>query len=950
MNGKPIRVLLVEDDAGDARLFQAMLAREAPDEFHLTRVGRLAEALGRLQSHVYEIILSDLGLPDSQGLPTFLSLKAQAPTLPIVVLSGFEDQDFAVKAMQEGAQDYLVKGQVDGQLLARSLRYAFERKRVENERDRLIAERQRADEARQRDADRYRSLTEATAAIVWNTPASGEVDSDLPGWAAFTGQPQEQIRCWGWLDAVHPDDRKHTAHAWNTALATQTLYQVEHRLRRRDGVYRHMQVRGVPIVNKDARVVEWVGIHTDITEQKNAEAALRDAKEAAETANRAKSEFLAHMSHEIRTPMNGILGMTELVMDTSLTAEQREYLALVKQSADALLRIINDILDFSKIEAGKMPLDRENFRLRETVGKAAKILALRAHQKQIELALRVAPNVPDAILGDADRLRQIIINLAGNAIKFTDHGEVVIDVNVESRSLDTVELHFSVADTGIGIPHEKQARLFQAFQQLDESNTRRHGGTGLGLVIAQRLVQMMGGRIWFESEADRGTTFHFVIQSAIGQDIIPPALPLAGGELTNLPVLIVDDNAANRRILHEMLLHWHMLPVSVDDGPAALKALDHAHRSGTPFRLMLVDARMPEMDGFALVEKIRQGNASDGVVFIILSSADQPGDRGRCKNLGIHAYLVKPVQQDELREAILIALGKNAAAIATPNADNQYQTLQPATRSLHILLAEDQPVNQRLAVRLLEKRGHSVVFANNGREALDFLAHEAVDLVLMDMQMPEMDGFEATDTIRQEEKTTGQHLPIIAMTAFAVKGDRERCLAAGCDDYLAKPIDSRSFLDLVERLGNSSADRRYRLSVSAPSATSVDPIGANWNQAAALARVDGDEAFLRELAGLFLESCPGLLAQLATAVQARDPAAIAKAAHTIQGSAASLDATASCTQARLLEAKAKAGELDDIEHLVAELHRRLDSFLSALKRFADAAGSSPAPEFAHSSG
>jgi two-component system, sensor histidine kinase and response regulator len=948
MNGKPIRVLLVEDDAGDARLFHAMLTREAPDEFQLTRVGRLAEALGRLESHGYDLILSDLGLPDSQGLPTFLRLKAQAPTLPIVVLSGLEDQDFAVKAMQEGAQDYLVKGQVDGQLLARSLRYAFERKRIENERDRLIDERQRADEARQHEADRYRSLTEATAAIVWNTPASGEIEADLPGWSAFTGQTQERIRGWGWLDAVHPEDRAHTARAWSTAVASQSLYEVEHRLRRHDGEYRHMLARGVPILNKDGTVFEWVGVHADITEQKHAEEALRVARDVAETANRAKSEFLAHMSHEIRTPMNGILGMTELVMDTSLSAEQREYLTMVKQSADALLRIINDILDFSKIEAGKMPLDREDFCLRETVGKAAKILALRAHQKKIELALRVAPDVPDAILGDADRLRQIIINLAGNAIKFTEHGEVVIDVNVQSRTLNAVELHFSVADTGLGIPRDKQARLFQAFQQLDESNTRRHGGTGLGLVIAQRLVQMMAGRIWFESEAGRGTIFHFVIRLEIGQEILPPPRPLASDELTNLPVMIVDDNATNRRILHEMLLHWHMLPVSVADGTVALTALDDARRSGTSFRLMLVDARMPEMDGFALVEAIRQANGADGVVFIVLSSADQPGDRIRCKNLGINAYLVKPVQQEELREAILIALGKKAAAIESADADSQNHMLQPATRSLRILLAEDQPVNQRLAVRLLEKRGHWVVVANDGREALDFLARETVDLTLMDMQMPEMDGFETTHTIRQAEKTTGQHLPIIAMTAFAVKGDRERCLAAGCDDYLAKPINSLSLYEVVERLGGSFAESQD--TTGAPRPLRMEPIGLDWDRTAALARVDGDEAFLRELAELFVESCPLLLAQLTNAIQERDPAAIAKVAHTIQGNAASLGATACHDQARLLEEKGKAHELDDAEFLLTELQRRLDSFVEVLKRFAQETESSRSPELALAGG
>ncbi len=931
--------------------------------------------------------------------------------------------------------------------------------RTLRERDRLMENRQSADEARQHEADRYRSLVDATTAIVWNTSASGEIECDLPGWTAFTGQLPAQIQSWGWLDAVHPDDRAQSARAWSAAVATQSLYHVEHRLCRHDGEYRHMLARGVPIVNKDGRVVEWVGVHTDITEQKNAqvtlrehtqlmeailnsmgegvvvadvdgrfllfnpaaeailgvglteassdtwsdvygiflpdtktafppnelplvkavrgeatddcqmfvrnarvpgwhiavtgrpmltetgairggvavfrditarkhaEARLNEAMETAESANRAKSEFLAHMSHEIRTPMNGILGMTELMMDTPLSPEQREYLTLVKQSADALLRIINDILDFSKIEAGKMQLDREEFFLRETVGKAMRILALRADEKKIELAIRFAPDVPDAVLGDADHLRQIIINLAGNAIKFTERGEVVVDVNVESQTSTEVELHFSVADTGVGIPPEKQEKLFQAFQQLDGSNTRRHGGTGLGLVIAQRLVQLMGGRIWFESKADRGTIFHFVIKLEVGQHALSSAPPFVNDELTNLPVLIADDNATNRRILHEILLNWHLCPVSVDGGPAALKALEHARQLGTPFRLLLVDARMPEMDGFVLVEKIQQGRCAEGAVFIILSSADQPGDRLRCKNLGVNCYLVKPVQQEELREAILVALGKKAAAIELSDADRQKKKLQPAMRSLRILLAEDQLINQRLAVRMLEKRGHSVVVAMDGREALNVLACGPVDLVLMDMQMPEMDGFETTRNIRQLEERTGKHLPVIAMTAFAIKGDRERCLAAGCDDYLTKPIDSLSLYEIVETLGGSSADSHDHPEAAAPRSKPMEPTRTVWDRAAALARVDGDEGFLRELAELFVENCPGLLAQLAAAIQERDPIAIAKAAHTIQGNVASLNATASYEQARLLEEKAKVSELEDIEPLQAELQRRLDSFV-----------------------
>jgi len=899
--------ILIADASAAARdTWEAMLAGEG---CWLEFAADGPKALKKVAELYPDLVLLDVTMPGMDGFEVCRRIRADEAVghIPIIMITALNSEEELVQGLDAGADDFLGKpvNRLELRARVRSLL------RIKGLYDERVQVEQALREAKEFNEGIVKSVNDGLLIV----NAAGTITFANLATETLLGYATGELVGQRWGMIVPPDEIEQIQNRTSRCLAG-AGEQYETRLRAKDGREIPILINAQPLFEfEEGTPTSVLNTLADITERKRVEQALREAKEAAEAANQAKSEFLARMSHEIRTPIHSIIGMTGLVLETKLTPEQREYLDMVNSSAESLLDIVNDILDFSKIESGRLELEEINFDLRAIVEQTAGTLALRAHKKGLELACYVAPDVPSALVGDPACLRQVLVNLLGNAIKFTEQGEVVVWVEPGITHDGYVEPHCTVQDTGIGIPQDKLEIIFEPFVQADGSTTRKYAGTGLGLAISRQLVEMMGGRLWAESVLGESSTFHFTARLKRQDGVALEPTPPDG--LRGLPVLVIDDNATNRLILRKMLARWGLEVTEAENGPAALRELA---RASSPFRLILLDAMMPEMDGFAVAERIRDDSALKDAIVMMLSSDCVRDDTARCRELDITTHVVKPVRQSELLDAIMTVLGTASEGEEKKVEQVTHPAREERRPGLRILLAEDNAAAQLIARKTLEKIGHTVQTVGNGLEVLQVLEEEEdFDLVLMDVAMPEMDGLEATRAVREREAGTGRHVPIIAMTAFAMKGDQETCLKTGMDAYLAKPVNPEKLRQALEQF------RPPGRGGVTPPPCATSPVDFD----VALETVGGDVELLREAVGLFLEEdYPRQLKNLREGLTRRDARAVKNAAHCIKGAVSSFGDRWARELAYRLETMGQKGDLSGAQSVLEGLEAEMGRFVA----------------------
>ncbi|HTB80935.1 MAG TPA: response regulator [Opitutaceae bacterium] len=906
----PIRVLLVDDNEGNYLTTRGHLAEIVEQTYLIDWARSGDDGLRLIAEGRHDVILIDQELGRMSGLDVLRQALARGSRAAFIFLTVRADRAFDELLRDAGAVDHLVKKQINAPLLDRAIRYVLERKRVED--------------AHRESEERFRLIANATPALIYVTDVEGKGTFINQGWLDFRGRSFTEECGDGWLEGVHPEDRERAHAYFVNALHQRSRQEIEYRLRHRDGEYRWMMDIGVPRYLPDGTFAGYVGSLTDITDRKRQQEGLSPAHDETVHASRLKAQFLANMSHEIRTPMNGIIGMSGLLLDTTLTHEQRELAEIVQKSADALLGVINDIMDLARIEAGKLQIEAIEFDLRTLVEDTLALFSERAHDKGLELACEFSAGSATLLRGDPGHLRQAITNLVGNAIKFTEHGEVFVRVMSLEETPEMFSFRLEVHDTGIGITAEAQRQLFQPFVQADGATTRQYGGTGIGLVIARHLVELMGGRIGLESNPDRGSTFWFELS-------LPKLFAEVPAVRTAIPpgttALVVDDNATNRRIIAAQLEQMKIAVETAADAGDALTRLRARAREGRPFHLALLDRQMPGIDGLALAREIRTHAALGNTKLVMLTSASHLSEADDLRALGIDGFFVKPVRHLQFEQTLTRVLAPTSTG--TEAGETASRLAIKRAPALRALIVEDNTVNQKVAQRHMEKLGHRVEVAGNGARALEMLALQKYDVIIMDCQMPVLDGYETTRRIRAGHvPNLDRHVPIIAVTAYAMDSVHQKCLAAGMDEFVSKPIRFEELKAALEHVRTKRAAAGTR--VGAPA--SAGPVIMDLAQFEHLKSLQdaADPQFLVDLIDLFLTETPKRFKDLAAAYAAGDARTTAQLAHTVTGACVNFGGRALQALCQQIEECARSGNLKAASGLIGKLEPELAQLAKAL--------------------